>query len=167
MFLNFLNYLPSISEAFRNTSPNKIIHGYLGSRGITAVSFAIVFHGINDRCRRGSRDNIPSGCLRRRVASHRVASRRVAPWRRKIREGRVSLILSFTLRPFAAGPRPPSIIHPWRLRIYFGHPPRALSARLGVLMYRRARIRITPRKTRWSMFRDRLERVADAYSRMG
>jgi len=133
-----------------------------------AVSFML---GINDRCHQAC---LAATCTTRLFATLcRVAMRRaVAP----IRSGRVgfsssSLSLSALSTPFAAGPRSPSIIHPWRLRIYFGRP-RGLSlslslslsfslslSRLSVLMYRCARIHITPWKTCWSMFRNQLERV--------
>lgn len=54
-------------------------------------------------------DNVPPGCLRRRVASRRDASRRGA-----VRSGRVgfsSFSLSLTPRPFAHHP-PPALAHP-------------------------------------------------------
>lgn len=76
----------------------------------------------------------------------------VASRRRKIRRGRKRIFPSSLslLGPSRTLWLSSSIIHPWRLRIYFVRP-RGLSSSpslffcLGVLMYRRARIRIIPR----------------------
>lgn len=144
------------------TSLNKIFRSHLGSRGLRLVSRLFFMALMIDVIKH------PATIYRQVVCD--AVSRRVAPWRRKIREGRIFRFLPFTLRPFAHPP-PPALAHPLSFIPdafeFTSATPEGSLARLGVLMYRRARIRITPRKTRWSMFRDRLERVADAYSRMG
>lgn len=80
-----------------------------------------------------------------------VASRRGASRRRKIRRGRKRIFSSSLslLDPSRTLWLSSSIIHPWRLRIYFVRPRGGFSSSpslffcLGVLMYR-ARIRIIP-----------------------